>query len=461
VIVDEERPIRSTDPFRPDEVVAEAESWGSDAVAAAVEHGRKAAAEWRATPAPARAQAMGAAADAVAGAAAELTELVIREVGKPRAEAPGEVQRAISILRYYAQQTLDPDGETYPAPDARSLLMARRRPRGLVTLITPWNFPIAIPLWKAAPALAYGNAVLLKPAREAIGVALKVQELIAPHLPDHLLQVAPGDSTIAQALLRASDAVSFTGSTEAGRHVARAATEAGIPAQCEMGGQNASIVLADADRQRAATQIAGAAMGYAGQKCTATSRVIVVGEDNGFTEALLAAVAALPQGDPGEQGVQVGPVINEAARRDVVEAAEEARSEGGRVIAGGQAGAGLGWMVAPTLVSGLPAEASLNQREVFGPIAAIIQASDDGDAVAIANGVRQGLVTSVYTSDLARALSVVDNLDTGLIRVNAPTSGVDFYAPFGGEKSSSHGPREQGKAAREFYTSIRTVTITP
>lgn len=339
--------------------------------------------------------------------------------------------------------------------------MARRRPRGLVSLITPWNFPIAIPTWKAAPALAYGNAVLLKPAREAIGVALKLQELVAPHLPEHLFQVVPGDSGIAQAMLRASDAVSFTGSTEAGRHVSRAATEAGIPSQCEMGGQNASIVLPDADRQRAAAQIAGAAMGYAGQKCTATSRVIVVGEDNGFTEALVAAVAALPQGDPGEKGVQVGPVINEGARREVVEAAEEARSQGGRVIAGGEAGEGAGWMVRPTLVCGLPAEASLNQREVFGPIAAIINAADDADGVAIANGVRQGLVTSVYTQDLARALRAVESIDTGLIRVNAPTSGVDFYAPFGGEKASSFGPREQGKAAREFYTSVRTVTITP
>jgi alpha-ketoglutaric semialdehyde dehydrogenase len=461
MVVDEQRRIRSTDPFRPDDVVVEVDSWGPDQVAAGIERGRAAQAAWQATPAPARAQALSAAADAVAGAAPELSDLVIKEVGKPRAEAPGEVQRAISILRYYAQQVLDPDGETYPASDGNSLLMARRRPRGLVALITPWNFPIAIPLWKAAPALAYGNAVLLKPAREAIGVALRFQELIAPHLPDGLLQIVPGDATIAQALIRASDAVSFTGSTEAGRHVARSATEAGIPAQCEMGGQNASIVLPDADRQRAAAQIAGAAMGYAGQKCTATSRVIVAGEDGGFTEALRAAVAALPQGDPGETGVQVGPVINEGARQAVIEAAREARAEGGRVLFGGEAGEGPGWMVAPTLVSGLPAEASLNQREVFGPIAAIIQASDDDDAVAIANGVSQGLVTSVYTSDLARAFRATDRLDTGLIRVNAPTSGVDFYAPFGGEKASSYGPREQGKAAREFYTSVRTLTFTP
>ncbi|HYZ01565.1 MAG TPA: aldehyde dehydrogenase family protein [Candidatus Binatia bacterium] len=453
--------VESRSPFQPGDVVAEVDAWSPERVDEGVAAARQAAEEWRRSPAPARANALGKAGDAIAGAADELAELTVREVGKPRGEAAGEVARSISILRYYAQQVLDPDGETYPSPDGNSLLMARRRPRGAVALITPWNFPLAIPLWKAAPALAYGNAVLLKPAPESTGIALRLAELLAPALPEHLFQVAPGDAPTAQALLRASDAVSFTGSVEAGRSVAVAAAQAGIPVQCEMGGQNASIVLADADLELAAGQVAGAAMGYAGQKCTATSRVIVVGDGSEFPDALRAAVEKLPAGDPSEPQVQVGPVITDEARQRVLEAAAQAERDGGRLLTGGRPGDGEGWMVQPTLFDGLPPDAALNQREVFGPFAGLIPARDLAQAVEITNGVRYGLVTSVYTRDLGRALWALERLDTGMVKVNAPTSGVEFYAPFGGEKESSYGPREQGKAARDFYTTIQTFTVAP
>jgi alpha-ketoglutaric semialdehyde dehydrogenase len=246
-----------------------------------------------------------------------------------------------------------------------------------------------------------------------------------------------------------------------GRQVAVAATGRGIPSQAEMGGLNASIVLADADPRRAATVIAGAAMGYAGQKCTATSRAIVVGEPGPFTEALVAAVEGLAIGDPAEEGTVVGPVITDQARRSVVEAAEQAVAGGGRLLTGGKAPDGPGWFVAPTLVGGLRPDARLAQEEVFGPIAVVLPVADEEEALRVANGVRYGLVASVFTRDLDRALRLAERLDTGLIRVNAPTSGVDFLAPFGGEKDSSYGPREQGKAARDLYTSTRTITINP
>jgi aldehyde dehydrogenase (NAD+) len=451
--------IVSRSPYLPSDVVAEVEAWGEQHVTRGVAAGREAGEAWRRLPAPARAGALRGAADAIAAESAALTELIIREVGKPRTEAGGEVTRAVNILNYYAQQVLDPDGETMPSPDGTSLLLVRRRARGLVTLITPWNFPIAIPIWKAAPALAYGNAVILKPAPESTAVALRVAELVAASLPDHLLQVAPGEAETAQALLRQSDAVSFTGSERAGASVAVAAAEAGIPAQCEMGGQNASIVLADADLAQAAAQIASAAMGYAGQKCTATSRIIVAGDVARFTDALLAATAALPIGDPAEGATQVGPVIDEGARQRVLDAATEATRDGGRVLSGGSAAPGDGWMVQPTLIEGLAPDAPINQREVFGPFAAILPARDAEEAVTIANGVIYGLVTSVYTKNLGEAMWAMERLDTWMVKVNSPTSGVDFYAPFGGEKRSSYGPREQGKAAREFYTTTHTFTI--
>jgi alpha-ketoglutaric semialdehyde dehydrogenase len=453
--------LQSRSPQRPDELLLEVEPTGAEGVAAAVERARAAGRDWASAPALERSAALVAAAEALAGAAAEVTDLMVREVGKPVSEAAAEAARGVGILRYYAQQALDPDGETYPGPSPAALLLSRRRPRGVAGLITPWNFPVAIPLWKAAPALAYGNGVVLKAASEATALALRLAELLAPALPDGLFQVVPGGAATGTALIERADCVSFTGSVEVGRQVAIAATTRGIPSQVEMGGLNASIVLPDADPQRAAATVAGAAMGYAGQKCTATSRAIVVGDPAPFTDALVAAVEGLSVGDPAEQRTVVGPVINEPARRAVLEAAEQAAAAGGRMLTGGRAGDGAGWFVEPTLVDRLPPDARLAQEEVFGPIAVVLPAADEDEAVAIANGVRYGLVGAVFTRDLDRALTVAARLDTGLIRVNAPTSGVDFHAPFGGEKDSSFGPREQGKAARELYTSTRTITVLP
>jgi acyl-CoA reductase-like NAD-dependent aldehyde dehydrogenase len=453
--------LQSRSPQQPDDVVVEVAEADAGAVTAALEQARAAGARWAAASALERSTALTAAADALAGAADELTGLMVREVGKPVTEAAAEAARGVGILRYYAQQALDPDGETYPGPSPDALLLSRRRPRGVAGLITPWNFPVAIPVWKAAPALAFGNAVLLKPSPDATAVALRLAGLFGGALPGGLFQVLPGGAGTGQAMLEGVDCVSFTGSVAVGRRVAVAATEHGLPSQAEMGGLNASIVLADADPEKAAGVVAGAAMGYAGQKCTATSRAIVVGDPGPFTEALVAAVEGLAVGDPADKNTVVGPVITEQARRKVVEAAEEAAAAGGRLLTGGQAGDGDGWFVAPTLVDGLDPGARLAQEEVFGPIAVLLPVADEDEALRVANGVRYGLVASVFTADLDRALRLAARLDTGLIRVNAPTSGVDFLAPFGGEKDSSFGPREQGKAARELYTSTRTITVLP
>jgi aldehyde dehydrogenase (NAD+) len=226
-----------------------------------------------------------------------------------------------------------------------------------------------------------------------------------------------------------------------------------------MGGQNPSIVLPDADVKQAAATIASAAMGYAGQKCTATSRAIVVGDATEFTAALADAVETLGVGDPAEQGISVGPVITDDARGAVVQAAEQVRADGGRVVCGGKPLDRDGYFVAPTVVDGIDAGHHVAQEEVFGPICAVLPASSTEDAVTMANGVRYGLAAAIFTSDLQSALDLSGRLDAGLVKVNAATSGVDFYAPFGGEKASSYGPREQGKAAREFYTAVHTVTL--
>ncbi|HYT26308.1 MAG TPA: aldehyde dehydrogenase family protein, partial [Actinomycetota bacterium] len=288
--------IESRSPQDPSDVVATVPDSGTDAVARAVRRAREAARGWAATPAVQRASMLNAAADRLAAAHDEVSGLVVREVGKPVGEARQEVTRGVGILRYHAQAALDPDGETYPlAPpaDRTSLLMSRRRPRGVAGLITPWNFPVAIPLWKAAPALAYGNAAVLKPAPESSALGVRLGELLGGVLPEGVLTVVTGGGEAGRALVELADVASFTGSVGAGFSVARAAAERGIAVQAEMGGQNASIVLPDADLETTASVVAGAAMGYAGQKCTATSRVIVVGDPDrvaAFTGALVAAV---------------------------------------------------------------------------------------------------------------------------------------------------------------------------
>jgi len=452
----------STSPQRPDDVVLRVDAASPQQVGRAVDAARVAQREWASLPAAQRGAVLQRVALALAAQSETAAVLVVREVGKPIDEARAEVARAVAILDYFAQQALDPDGETLPSSDGRSLLMARRLPRGVVGLIAPWNFPLAIPTWKLAPALAFGNAVVLKPSPLSPACAEFLGGLLAAHLPHGVFSVVHGGATAGEALVGSVDAVSFTGSGATGRRVAALGFEAGIPVQAEMGGQNAAIVLPDAGVEAAARSIAGAAMGYAGQKCTATSRVVVVGDVAGFTDALCAAVEALRVGDPAEPGVAVGPVISGAAHEAVVSAVSAARGRGGRVVCGGAAGDdGPGHFVAPTLLDGLPASDDLNQREVFGPLATLLPASTIDAAVEIANGVAQGLVTSVYTADLALALSLPARLHCGLVRINAPSTGVDLHAPFGGERGSGIGPREQGKAARDFYTTLRTVTVAP
>jgi alpha-ketoglutaric semialdehyde dehydrogenase len=452
--------IASTSPQAPSDVVAEAPSLDGDAVAALAARARNAQREWWALGAAGRSAALAAAARDLRARRDEATQLVIREVGKPLGEAGGEVARAIAILEYYAQAAFAAVGDLYP-PSLGGLLYSERRPHGVAGLITPWNFPIAIPLWKAAPALISGNAVVLKPSPDALGTALFLEQLLRPHLPADLFLVAPGGPDAGEAVVAEADVVSFTGSAGVGAAVTAAAARHGLPVQAEMGGQNAAIVLPDVDPAAAAAMIAGAAMGYAGQKCTATRRVLVIGENAAFTEALVAAVSAMAPSDPSAAGVAVGPVINEAAREKVLAGARAASEAGGRVLTGGAAPARDGWFVEPTLVEGLSVDHSLMQEETFGPLAAVHHVRDLDEAIAIANGVRFGLVTSLHGKDLSSILRGVAALDSGLIKVNAPTSGVDFYAPFGGEKESSYGLREQGPAALDFYSSTRTISIAP
>ncbi len=451
----------SVNPHDPADVLGEWAEADEGEVGSVVGRAQKAAQAWRDTPGAVRAKALGDAAAAIEQRSAEITELLVREVGKPLTEARGEVARGVAILRYYAQAALLPDGETLPAADQDQLLLTRHVPVGVAALLTPWNFPVAIPLWKAAPSLAYGNATIVKPSNSAPVTGLLLGEILGAVLPADVFQVVLGGAGTAEALIDNAGvaAVSFTGSSAVGLRISARAAARGCKVQAEMGGQNPSIVLADADLDRAAATIAYAAMGYAGQKCTATSRVIVVDAVfDRFRDALVGAIEALGVVDPADPGTLVGPVIGAGPRAAALAAVD---GSGGRVVTGGRSLDAPGFYLAPTLVELDSPAGPLATEEVFAPVAALIRAGSAQEAVSIGNAVRYGLVASIFTSDLGHALKLSRRVEAGMVRVNAPTSGVDFNAPFGGAKESSYGPREQGQAARAFYTESRTVLIVP
>jgi acyl-CoA reductase-like NAD-dependent aldehyde dehydrogenase len=454
-------------PSDPTDVVGEVPDGTPDDARAAVDAAAAALPAWRALPGPARAEHLHRWAAAIADRAEELAQQMAREVGKPIAESRGEVARCGMILRYYAGEAVRAYGEVIPAQSAGALQFTLREPLGVVALITPWNFPLAIPLWKAAPALAFGNTVVLKPAEPSSRMASLLGETAAAAgLPAGVFNVLLGTGpVVATALLRDERVrgVSFTGSGPVGKQVAAIAVERNIRFQTEMGGKNVAIVLPDADLRQAAVLTAGGAMRYAGQKCTATSRVVVDARVEGaFLDELRREVEALPIGLVTDAATAIGPVINERSRDSVQRALAEADAEvlfAGRVPTG--AGFDGGYFVSPTLVRGAPADSPLAQQELFGPVLASFVADDLEHAIALANGTPYGLSASLFTRDLRSALTYVHKIEAGLVRVNGDTTGVDPHAPFGGTKGSSSGSREQGSAARDFYTEIKTVQVNP
>lgn len=453
--------IRSVNPAAPDEVVAEVAQPTTGELESILTAAATAQPRW-ADQAAQRSAALTRFADAIVARENEFVDLMVREVGKPLVEAAAEVARAVAILRYYAQLALDATGEVYPGSAPDTTVVVRRQPLGVVLCICPWNFPLAIPIWKAAPALAFGNAVISKPAGPAVGVGALMGEVAAESLPEGVLAVAAVSGATAGDLLddERIAAATFTGSTQVGIDVVSRLARRAAPAQAEMGGQNPAIVLADADIDAAAARIVAGAMSYAGQKCTATRRAIAVGSAaEPLAEAIAREVAALTVGDPAAEDTTVGPLINERSASEFGARIEGAMQRGAGLVARADAPEGAGHYVAPTVLAIDDVDDEANQEETFGPLLTLITVADDDSAVAAANATRYGLVGAVHGTDLQRAVAIANRLDCGLQRVNAPTPGVDYYAPFGGNRLSSFGPREQGRAARDFFTETRTLTI--
>jgi alpha-ketoglutaric semialdehyde dehydrogenase len=432
-----------------------------DAVAA-VDAADGALPAWAGMPAPARGAFLARAARALESRLEEVARDMTREMGKPLREARGEAARGVAILDYFAGEGLRPLGELYQQSVTGGPVYTQRRPLGVVALITPWNFPLAIPLWKAAPALAYGNTVVLKVAQDAPRTGLHVAECFAEAaLPPGVLNVLTGEgATAGAALVREPRvaAVSFTGSVAVGKEVREAATSLGKRVQLELGGQNPMLVLADADLGRAVEAAYAGAFWSAGQKCTATRRIFVEEPVYGrFRDAFLARVERGIVGDPSDPATEVGPIVNERQLEGVLAGIERGREEGGTVLAGGGRLGDDSLLVAPTVFEEVGDEAYLSCEEVFGPVVSLYRFSGLEEAIARANAVRYGLSAAIFTNDLRAVQRFVTTLGAGILHVNSQTAGAEVHVPFGGVKGSGFGPHEQGRAAIDFYTEVVTV----
>ena len=458
--------LQSRSPAHPDSVAAEGSAATAADVEEAIDCARTALPGWAATPTHHRGAILATAADIVDRNAADWgLELTIEE-GKTKAEGIAEVRRAAQILRYHAAEGDRQAGEIFASPRAGEHILVTRKPVGVVGVITPFNFPIAIPAWKIAPALVFGNALVWKPASSVPLLAFRLaQALQEAGLPAGVLNLVIGPSAVGDAVVGHGgvDAITFTGSTGVGRRIAADAAARGVPVQAEMGGKNASVVLDDADFDLAVEQVMLGAFRSSGQKCTATSRLVITdGIADRFLEALARRAGALAVGDPADDATQMGPVISASAQTVITDGIAGAQRQGATVLAGGGSYSdgplAGGHFVAPTVVE-LSGPADIWQRELFGPVLAVRRATGVEEAFALANDSEFGLSAAVFTQDLTRALQAVEQVDVGVLHINSESAGADPHVPFGGAKKSGLGPKEQGTAAREFFTHTTTVYL--
>lgn len=436
---------------------------GAEAVDAAVTAAAEAQPGWAALPAPARGAILLDAAEVLRGRHEDAARDLVREEGKTLTEARGEVRRAIDVLRFFGSEGWRLGGQVLPSSLPDTMVHTRREPVGVVGLITPWNFPIAIPAWKLAPALIGGNAVVLKPAElTPLSARHLTEALVRAGLPAGVLNVVHGSgAVVGEALVRDPRvaAVSFTGSTQVGMRIERAVQERRGRVQVEMGGKNALVVLDDADVEQAARIAAAGGFGLTGQACTASSRVICTpGVHDDFVAALAKEAARYHPGNGLADGTLMGPVVSEQQLGTITAAVERATAEGATVAAGGEAPKGL--MLAPTVLSGLSQENTAAREEIFGPVVAVLSAADLDDAINLVNDSRYGLAAGICTRSLAAAQRFAATARVGVVKVNRPTTGLDLNVPFGGVgDSSSNTFREQGAVAVDFYTWSKSVYL--
>ena len=457
--------VEDRNPARTAELLANAAASTPDDVRHAIDAAERAFPEWRATPAPQRGDIVRKAADLMERRRDQLARLCTLEEGKVLAESFAEVDRAIANVRFSGGEGLRLTGETIPSAQRGTLIYTRRDPLGVVACITPWNFPIAIPAWKIAPALVSGNTVVFKPASLTPLCATEVvQCFLDAGLPDGVLNLVLGSGEALSGALVDDErikAISFTGSSNVGRALYARAAQRLCRVQLEMGGKNAVIVLADADLEKAAESVAAGAFGATGQRCTATSRAVVAKPLLAdFVKLLGSKADSFMPGDGMADGVKMGPLVDASQLQKVRAKIADGKREGATLVRdGSDAGKPGGYFVAPTIFTEVDPRMSIAQDEIFGPVVSVIPAEDLESALAKANAVGYGLSSSIYTRDLHAAFRYAEASEAGMLHVNLPTLGGEAHVPFGGVKDSGFGDRECGTAAFDFFTEIRVVYV--
>ena len=435
--------------------------------AAAVAAARAAFPIWAAATIQERADLLDRVGTAILARKEALGRLLSREEGKTLPEGIGESARAGQIFRFFAGEALRLAGEKIPSVRPGIDVEITREPVGVVGIITPWNFPIAIPAWKVAPALAFGNCVVLKPAGLAPGSAWALAEILAEAgVPKGVFNLVMGrGAVVGEALVAAADidAISFTGSVATGRSIAVKAAESGKKVQLEMGGKNPLVVLDDADLEVAVGCAVNGGFFSTGQRCTASSRLIVTeGIHDRFADSMVAAMRALTVDNALKEGTQIGPVVDKTQLDQDVSYLEIGAAEGATVTGGERLNRETeGHYLAPALFTETHNDMRINREEIFGPIVSVIRVTDYDQALAVANDTEFGLSAGICTRSLKHASHFKRHSQAGMVMVNLPTAGVDYHVPFGGRKGSSYGPREQGRYAKEFYTQVKTAYTAP
>ena len=459
--------VERRNPASTDEVVARIPLSTREEMKHAIVAAKAAFPAWRETPAPNRGRILFTAVRLMQEHKEELARLLTREEGKALKDSLGEVQRAINITEFMAGEARRMNGETLTSELPKNFAYTLRQPLGVVGAITPWNFPVAIPVWKIAPALVCGNTVVFKPATLTPLTAMRIVEIFAQAgLPAGVLNLVMGSGKDAGDELVTNihvHGLSFTGSNEVGCALYTSGAQRLKKIQCEMGGKNPVVVLSDADLHLAMESTLFGAFASTGQRCTATSRVVI--EDavaDKFLSMLLERTKTFAVGDGLEPGVEMGPSVDESQMNTVLKYIEIGKNDA-KLLCGGERLSGprydKGWFVSPTIFDQVRPDSPLSQEEIFGPVLSIVRVKNFDEALAVANSVRYGLTSAIYTTDSNKIFEFVDKIETGMTHVNSPTVGGEAHVPFGGAKESSVGPREVGHAALDFYTDTKIVYI--
>ena len=457
---------RNINPADTDDIIAEFPLATAADVRSAVDAATTAFPSWKKTPGPERGRVLWRAADIARRRTDEIARTLTREEGKILKEARGEVVKGISLLEYYAGEGFRMHGKTLPSESRDTFTYTLRQPLGAVGLIAPWNFPWAIPVWKSAPAIVAGNAVVFKPAELTPATSALLAEIYEEAgLPPGVFNMVVGrGSEVGEAMVVAPElrAISFTGSNRVGGALYVKAAQRGAKVTCEMGGKNAVIVMPDADLDKAATAIHGGAFGSTGQRCTATSRVIAHPDvKNALVDRLVAMAAKIKLGPGLDQSSDMGPSVDDRQWATVMDYIKVGQAEGARLLIGGQRPEALrqGYFVEPTIFDGVAPSMRIFQEEIFGPVLAVTTAANLEEALRFANSVEYGLTTSIFTENISAVMKFIDEVETGMVHVNEPTVGGEAQLPFGGTKSTGVGEREMAEEGLNFFTEIKTVFI--